>query len=270
MSLVAATRSEVTKLFTTSGWWVIGLIMVAYLLMQVGSIASLIGFSAREGSAGIDGFTLPAEATGYVYSVAASAGYIFPLLLGTLMVTTEFRHRLITPTFLATPRRGAALAGKMNAGVVAGALYAAVAVAVSAGVGALVLELWGQHSAIAETGTWVVLGRSFLALVLWALIGIGVGSIIRNQIAAIVVALAFTLLVEPVLRLAVSPLEWGPAAAQWLPGAATEATSGYSLMSVSGTSAMLLPWWGGALVLAGYAVVFAIIGSLTTWRRDVD
>ncbi len=269
MSLAAATRSEVTKQFTTAGWWIIALVLVGYLAMQVGAIAFFIGEAAK-GTLGPSAIPLPKEATGYVYSVAASAGYVFPLLFGTLMVTTEFRHRLIVPTFLATPRRGTALFAKMLAGIVMGALYGAIAVAVAAGVGALVLSLMGQDTAIAETETWLVLGRAFLTMVLWTLIGIGLGSVIRNQIAAIVVALAFTQLVEPVLRLAVSGLEWGPDVTQWLPGAATEAVVGYSLMSIGGTSAQLLTWWVGAIVLAGYAVLFAVIGSLTTWRRDID
>ena len=34
-------------------------------------------------------------------------------------------------------------------------------------------------------------------------------------------------------------------------------------------SADALEWWQGGLVLAGYAVVFLVIGASTFWRRDV-
>ena len=42
---------------------------------------------------------------------------------------------------------------------------------------------------------------SVVALVLWALVGVGFGSVLTNQVAAIVVLLAFTQFVEPLLRL---------------------------------------------------------------------
>jgi ABC-2 type transport system permease protein len=35
------------------------------------------------------------------------------------------------------------------------------------------------------------------------------------------------------------------------------------------TQADRLPAWGGALVLLGYAFVFAVIASRTTMRRDI-
>ena len=61
-------------------------------------------------------------------TIALIMTLIFTLLIGTLMVTGEFRHKTLTPTFLATPRRGLALAGKVVAGIVMGALYAALAI----------------------------------------------------------------------------------------------------------------------------------------------
>lgn len=266
MTLANATRSEITKQFTTVGWWVIGVILAVYLVLQVGAISATFSWSADQN--GIT--TLDEDMTGLMYSLAGSSGYIFPLLFGTLMVTTEFRHKLIVPTFLATPRRGAALAAKLGAGVVMGAFFAAVAVVVTVAVVVIITTSFGFDSAIGQMHTWQVLGRSFVALVLWALIGIGVGSVIRNQVAAIVTVLAFTMLIEPILRVVASLVDWLPAVTKWLPGSATEALVGYNALMGSGMETELLPWWGGALVLVGYAVLFSVIGSLTTWRRDIS
>lgn len=266
MSLANATRSEVTKQFTTAGWWVIGIILAVYLVIQAGFLSSAMAFSASEQNS----TALGTETTGMLYSVAASSGYIFPLLFGTLMVTTEFRHKLIVPTFLATPRRGTALTAKFIAGTVIGAIYGVIAVVTTAAVVFVALSLFGLDTDITSSDTWIVLAKALLALVLWALVGIGVGSVIRNQVAAIVVILAFTMLIEPVLRFAAMLVEWMPAYTKWLPGAATEGLVGHNMLSMGGSATDMLPWWGGALVLVGYAVVFSVIGALTTWRRDVS
>ena len=36
-----------------------------------------------------------------------------------------------------------------------------------------------------------------------------------------------------------------------------------------GIEQQLLPWWGGALVLVAYGLVFAALGALLTTRRDI-
>src|SRR5690349_10995719 len=118
MSLATATRSEITKQFTTAMWWVLVIILVAY----VGFTATILGWTLSASATGslTDGGpqVSPDGLTGMLYSTATAVGYVFPLLIGTLMMTSEFRHKTLTPTFLATPRRGIALAGKIVVGVV--------------------------------------------------------------------------------------------------------------------------------------------------------
>ena len=55
---------------------------------------------------------------------------------------------------------------------------------------------------------------------------------------------------------------------KFLPGAAGEAIAGSSLYVSSGLAELLVPWQG-ILVLLAYAVVFTVIGRLTTFRRDI-
>src|SRR5690349_14471715 len=107
MSLAAATRSESTKQFTTSIWWLLAIVLAAYVAFTATAVGFVFSLAANGDLPGGNAPRLPAESLPQVlYSTATSVGYVFPLLIGTLMVTTEFRHKTLTPTFLATPRRG--------------------------------------------------------------------------------------------------------------------------------------------------------------------
>ncbi|MDX2376426.1 ABC transporter permease [Microbacterium sp. LRZ72] len=271
MSLLAATRSEGTKLFSTAGWWILALVLVVYVGSTAGGMAAIFGASASGSLPGATDAQVPSEGLAPVlYSLAGSFGYVFPLLIGTLMVTTEFRHQTLTPTFLTVPRRGTVVWGKVLMGLLAGALFGVVAVVSAVGPAAGVLAAFGLDTTLGTGDTWALIGRTVLALTLWALVGIGVGTLVRNQVVAVVVVLAFTQFLEPLLRLAASFVDGLAEAARFLPGAASDAlvgTSIYDVMGAGGTEPLV--WWGGGLVLVAYALVLLLIGYITTWTRDV-
>ncbi|MDQ1085366.1 MULTISPECIES: ABC transporter permease [Microbacterium] len=272
MSLAAATRSEYTKQFSTAGWWVLGIVLVAYVAFTAGVLAFVFGgvasgqlSGARGPAPSVDGIT------GLIYSSATAVGYVFPLLVGTLMVTTEFRHKTLTPTFLATPRRGVVLVGKFVVAIAVGLLYGILGSLAAVGAGAAVLSIFGIDVALTTADTWELVGRMLLAFALWALVGIGVGTVVRNQVAAIVIVLAITLFVEPIVRTAGGLVEGFAGVVKWFPSAASDALVGQTIFGVMGMAGGdTLDWWAGGLVLLGYAVALVVIGLLTTWRRDVD
>lgn len=271
MSLTAATRSETTKQFSTAMWWVLALVLAVY----VGFTAAVLGFvfaAAATGALPSEGPPLPEEGlASTLYSTATSVGYVFPLLIGTLMVTTEFRHKTLTPTFLATPRRGLVLWAKMLVGVLLGVLYGVVGVAASVGPAAGFLSGYGVETELTTVDTWAQFGRMLLAYVLWVLIGIGVGALVRNQVGAIVGVLVFTQFLEPVGRAAASFVDGLSDFTQYLPGAASDALVGSSVFSMgTGAASGGLEWWAGGAVLLGYAVVLVVLGHLLSWRRDVS
>lgn len=276
MSLVAAGRSEATKQFTTAGWWVIALVLFVYIAMTASALAWAFAASATGLlPAGSSNVHFPAKALPpIVYSLASSVGYVFPLLIGTLMVTSEFRHKTLTPTFLATPARGVALSAKVLVGVLLGVLYAVLAIIAAVGPGAGILVAFGLDTAFASSDTWAMLGRIVIALVLWTLVGIGVGTLVRNQVAAIVLVLAFTQFVEPIARAASAFVQHLSDVTRFLPGAASDALVGSSVFTSLGGGATQagepLHWWVGGLVLLGYAVVLLVLGHLFSWRRDVS
>ena len=84
-----------------------------------------------------------------------------------------------------------------------------------------------------------------------------------------VVILAFTQFVEPILRIGLAAVDSLAGVQKFLPGAAAEALAGSSLYSTAGMVGLLCRG-PGALVLLGYAVLFAVLGRITTLRRDVS
>ena len=272
--MIAAIRSETLKLVTTRLWWVLALILAVYVGFTAGLLAGLFGalgdqLSQQPGAPALPEGMVPP----IVYSAVTAVGYVFPLILGTLAVTSEVRFQTLTPTFLAQPRRGRVLGAKLVVLAIAGAVFGVIGLVVAIGLGAPILTATGNDAALGDTDTWALAGRVVLAMALWAIIGVGVGSLIQNQVAAIVVVLAFTQFVEPILRAGTSIWEWTAAVGRFLPGAASDALVGSSLFTAFGTAGGStvdpLEWWQGGLVLLAVAVIVSIVGYLTAWRRDI-
>ena len=115
----------------------------------------------------------------------------------------------------------------------------------------------GAHVRIVQDVGLVLLGAT-AGTVLYGAIGVAVGALIRNQAAALVVALAWMLVIENIF---VGLL---PALGRWLPGGAASA-----LMSVSVKAGDFLPMWAAAVVLGAYAIGFTVAGSRVVVERDV-
>lgn len=274
--MMAALRTEFRKIATTRTWWLTALIMFGYMVVMgvIMAFSLVAGMRAAEetGAPAGGGFgeTVldPLAIATSVYTLAVALGYIFPAILGALSVTGEFRHHTITPTLLAEPRRSVVLGSKLVA-VVPFAVVVAVAGVVGTVLGgASTLAVMGEPTLLGDSGVQRTLLLSVVALTLWALVGVGFGSVLTNQVAAIVVLLAFTQFVEPLLRLLLAQFEATELVSKFLPGAAGEAIAGSSLYVSSGL-AELLSAWQGTLTLLSYAIVLVLIGRFTTFRRDI-
>lgn len=275
-TFIHAIQAEFVKVFSTRMWWVLAIVLFAYIALLAGGLSGLFGgiesgaIPARAGGSGQQSLAALGSLPPLIYSFASSVGYVFPVLFGALVVTSEFRHQTLTPTFLATPRRGTVLLAKSVTMVIMGALYGVVALLASVGLGSLVLYGFSLDTLLGEPDTWVLFGRVLLAMALWGLIGVGLGVLVPSQVASIVIVIAFTQFVEPLLRLAATFTDWSAEIGKFLPGSASDALVGSSFYSTIGMGGgSVLEWWQGGLVLLAYALVTSLIGWLTTWKRDV-
>lgn len=275
-ALLPALRAEYRKFVTTRMWWVLLLTMVLYM----GFIAVILAFAltndpsgASMGIPGSEGDLAvpipPREIALAVYTLAPSLGYVFPVIVGAMSVAGEFRHMTITPTLLAEPRRDVVIGAKLLASLPVGVLFGIAGVLATFLPGAAVLAATGEDTFLADNEVTQAALWSAVALAVWTLVGVGFGTALKNQVVGIVVILAFTQIVEPVLRIAFAMIDPLEGVAAWLPGAAGEAIAGSSFYTASGMSGDLLSRWQGIVVLVAYGLVLAAVGRFTTFRRDI-
>ncbi len=262
----AAITSELRKIRSTRLWWILLLVMILTVAAFTGFVALAMVFGSQDqGLPGADERTMVTM----IYTMSVSLAYVFPVVLGALSVTSEFRHRTIDATLLFEPSRLRVIIAKFIAVIPFALLYGVVAMITGVSVGALAFAIGDVPHLLNEGQMWRTIGLGVVALATWALVGVGFGTALTNQVVVIVVLLGWTQFIEPILRVGLGFVESLTGAAAYLPGAAGEALVGTSFYAVSG-GVSLLPAWGGALVLLGYALLAAAIGWLTTFRKDIS
>ncbi|GAA3532527.1 ABC transporter permease [Aeromicrobium flavum] len=261
-----AIKAELRKLFSTRLWWLLALVLVAYLIF----IGAVMAFSFTVEMEGMSGAPIEdgEELARVIYSLTSPIGYVFPLIVGSLLFTGEFRHKTITASLLAQPNRWILLGAKLVAAVVVGFVYGVIGTASTVAGSAPILAWRGDGAYLGAQSVVELLGMSVLVMTIWAVLGTAIGSVLTNQVAAIIVILAFTQFVEPIARVALGAWDATSEVAKYLPGAAADAMLGASFFAQD-TATDLLSRGAGAAVLLAYVVVFLLIGRFVTLRRDV-
>ncbi|MEZ0070699.1 ABC transporter permease [Planotetraspora sp. GP83] len=259
--MIGLVKAELRKLFTTRLWWIMLLVMILLVGVQLGFLIGFAGVS-QNGAPG-----LPKRDTvewAQIAWSAGSVGAIFVMILGVVMMTAEYRYQTITGTFLTTPSRGRVIVAKLIGGLLVGLLF---------GVAVLVFEAFTVIPTVLISGGEFSPGASHIprislgivaALALYALFGIGLGALVRNQIAGIVGAVVWSYVIENIL-IAIPALQ---PVGRWLPGGAAQALISVDVDTGLGRPHLLAPW-AGALALVAYGVIFALVASATTVRRDI-
>jgi hypothetical protein len=194
--------------------------------------------------------------TGVLETLAATGtGAIVMLVVGIVVAAGEHRHGTAADTYLTTPRRHRVVTAKL---VLAAAVGLTAGVVVSATCVALAVLLYRTEAAsfpYGDADVWLSLGGALLYTTLFAVLGVAIGSLARNQTLAVSGALAWLAVVEHTLVGLV------PDIGRWLPAAAGQAIVRTPLGD-------LLSPLGGAAVLALYTAAF-VVGGLRATTRDV-
>ena len=264
--MTRAIAAEFRKFFTTRMWW--GMAIGVFLAGAAFAALFALLDPTPEMTGGVDMPTLSdASRVRGVYTGGLSVSYLMTLAIGVMAIGAEYRHKTITSTFLATPRRARVMIAKVVSLIGIGAFYGIVSLVGSVSVGATIIAARG-FSPFPDSSIWRTLGLSLLVLGVWALIGLGAGILIPNQVAALLISIGVAWIVEPLLGLLIGSQSWGKSIAPYFPSNAT--TAALDLGSASGSPGQLLSWWAGALVLLGYAAIMTAIGTALTLRRDVS
>lgn len=187
---------------------------------------------------------------------AGAVGGFFATLAGLLVVTSEFRYGTIRPTLLFQPRRRVVLFAKLGASALVGVLFAAVCVALSLGAGLAMLAVRDVGVAVSTGKLIALVFGTTIAGALTAMLGVAIGTLIRNQVGAIVAVVAYAFLLDATLFAAL------PSVGRFLPGKAGDALAGSSVEH------LLTPAVGGA-VLVAWTAAFLVAASLRNDRTDI-
>jgi len=254
--MIGLLKSEFRKVITVRMTYILLLASVFLSLLYVVSYAVLAGYDFGAGQ-----MLPPLTAELSVRMVYSSVGssYLVALVSGVLGFTSETRHRTLSATYLATPQRGRVLAAKFFVQLIAGTAMGLVTAAIGTPV-AMALVNRGAHWEMPTADIWSIGYNTVGAYALWSVVGIAVGALIRNQIAATVGSLFWVMIVERIF------LQLLPNYGKWLPGGASSAM--LQARSINGQE--YLQPQQGAFLLLGYAVVLSVIAALTTNRADVS
>lgn len=199
-------------------------------------------------------------------SGGATAAGVFALILGGLGFAGEYRHGTVTPTFLVTPARRRVMGAKAITYTLAGCALGALTSLIGRAVTLLGLHARGVALVLSGPDLVEIVAGSIGYVGLAALLGLGVGAAVRDQVAALVGILVLFFIIENVLVGVI------PTVARWLPGQAGSALAFPSGAGPGGQGllgASVLPQSVGGVVFLAYALLATALGAAAAQRRDI-
>ena len=235
-------RAELLKLRTTRTF--LGYAAAGVLLTLAGVLISILSG---------DPATVQDKRDAIAVGSAISA---IVLLYGIVGSASEYRHHTLAPALLVAPGRARLLTARMLAYGVAGLVLGALMLVIALAVGLPLLA--GQPGPDLGGSDYAeIVGGGLVACALTAMLGVGWGALIANQVFAVISAIVWLFILEPL----VSPIS-EDAYAYTISQTAT------ALAGASGDGKTL--GWGAALaVLAAWTAAFVGVAAAVDSRRDV-
>lgn len=280
-------RAELLKVRTTKTWWLFGLGVLLftalallvnalqahqYLHQGVSVPPGTSGRAAEQARAEIEARRDVAGQAANMYTSGQYFGVLLTMLLGMLVVTNEFFHQTATTTFLVTPRRTRVITAKFLATIVASVAFWLLALVPSLIVGVLYLRYENLPAHLGDWPVWRSILLTLAAYVVWAVFGVGLGVLLRSQIAAMITGTVLYLIGTQAAQVIFFLIytfwikqDWVMTAMVIVPSIASQV-----MTSVIKLYPQSPPQWVGAAVLVGYGLLAGTIGVLITRRRDIS
>ena len=190
--------------------------------------------------------------------VGVQISSLFIMVLGVQIIGQEYRFATIRPTFSATPRRERVVIAKLVVVIATVAVAAVALIALSLAAAAIVSSMRGNSFDLGESGNTRVLIGTVAILVINGIFGFGIGCLVRQPIAGIVIVLVWVTVVESLIAGLVE------GAARWLP---LFSMANVNAQSVSSNSEFMGPVLGA---LYGAAVALALVALGAVRIRSMD
>lgn len=182
---------------------------------------------------------------------------VFAALAGVMLFTSEYRFGTIRPTSLFNPIRTRLFASKVTAGVLAGLVFGVIGEGLVFSIGMIIFKIRGVAIVMSGANMSELIVGAVIGTALWGAIGVALGSIVTNQVGAVISLLAWGFVVENLV------FGFLPKVGRFLPVHSSDSMMGP-------IQDKLLPGVAGTLVTVAWALVLAIVGIALLKRRDVS
>ncbi|SBT46965.1 ABC transporter permease [Micromonospora auratinigra] len=268
-------RSELLKIRTTNTWWIFALITLPlwglsllFNWLQAETLTNMSDAPAEQADQ-IQAAASADSLAANFYTNGQFFGLLIVMLLGIVVVTSEFFHQTVTTTFLTAPHRSAVMVAKLVAAGVLALVFWLGTTVLNLIFGPLVLHSVDVGAHLGSGAVWRAVALNGLAFLLWSVLGVGLGVLIRSQIGATVTGILLYLggTIGAAIAIGLLAQKFG----DWINKLQLLVPSLASSLMVTGAEIPgNPPRWAGAAVLIGYAVVTGAIGIMTIRRRDIS
>lgn len=247
MTTIRLIRSELRKLTTTK-------MPLAFLCVLV-TIAALNAFAVIAGS-DMDGSKafVATEADQQSLMAFAFNAFMGSGLFGAIAVAREYGHNTVVPTFLAVPKRRRAVLGQFAAVAIGGCVLSLVGAVLTVSAVAVSLPTTDYRFVVSIDGVVRVIVAAGFAGVAGAVLGAGLGHVVRNVGGAVTLTVFIFMVAPPLV------VQLASGTGSWMPATLANVISG-TVDDVSQPAALA--------ALTAWALVPAVIGLISVERRDV-